>query len=68
MLSTEPEKAKKVVLSDRPLIIEKFHTFEDHLLNTMIDNIGSVASVFYKDPESFIPKISIEATKRSSSE
>lgn len=65
MLSTEPEKTKKVVLSDRPLIVEQFHTFEDSLLTSMIHNIGMTASVFYKTPESFLPKISIEAPKRS---
>lgn len=62
MLSTEPEKAKKVVLSDRPLIVEKFHTFEDNLLNTMVKNIGTIASVFYKDPETFIPKMVIKSS------
>jgi AP-1 complex subunit beta-1 len=64
MLSTDPEKTKRVVLADRPIIIEETHNFEENLLNSLIDNISMVASVFHKPPEAFLPKSVLESAKR----
>jgi hypothetical protein len=66
MLSTDPEKTKKVVLADRPIIVEESHTFEETLLNNMIENISMVASVFHKTPEQFLPKAVLESARRYS--
>ena len=64
MLSTETELAKKVVLSERPVINEDQVAFEPALLDNLILNISMVSSIFHKQSESLIPKVIVAVAKR----
>ena len=64
MLSTETELAKKVVLSERPVINEDQVAFEPALLENLIQNISMVSSIFHKQAESLIPKVTVAVAKR----
>ena len=64
MLSTETELAKKVVLSERPVINEDQVAFEPALLENLIQNISMVSSIFHKQAESLIPKVIVAVAKR----
>lgn len=57
MLSENPEEAKSIILCDKPVISEDSGHLEPQLLDTMIDNISMLSSIYYKPPESFVKKI-----------
>jgi vesicle coat complex subunit len=53
LLSTNPQAAKTVVLSEKPPIESKSKIVSDSLLDELIDNIGTLASVYYKPASLF---------------
>ena len=57
LLSKSPEVAKKIVFADRPEISYDSYTLDSILLDRLVENIGSLASVFYKPPEAFVKKL-----------
>ena len=57
MLSTNPKLAKEIVLKERPLISDQSYTLESELLETLIQNIGTLSSVYCKQPEDFVKKL-----------
>ena len=56
LLSTDPEAAKEVVLSEKPVIDTASSDMEPVLLNTLLSNLSSLASVYHKPPE--VPTLS----------
>lgn len=54
LLSTDPQAAKAVVLSDKPPIEDEETGVSAALLDELIYNIGTLASVYHKPPEAFI--------------
>ena len=54
LLSTDPEAAKLVVLGDKPVIEDDTYRLEPHLLDTLIDQIATLSSVYHKPPEAFV--------------
>lgn len=54
LLSTDPQAAKNVVLSDKPPIEDEDTGVSSALLDDLIYHIGSLASVYHKPPEAFI--------------
>ncbi|EXX75423.1 uncharacterized protein OCT59_018370 [Rhizophagus irregularis] len=54
LLSTDPQAAKAVVLSDRPVISVQGNTLSGPLLEELINNISTLASVYHKPPETFL--------------
>jgi vesicle coat complex subunit len=55
MLSTDPEKTKHVVLSERPPTETTLpNTYEDEFVDFLIENMSSVVSVYHKPLENFI--------------
>jgi AP-1 complex subunit beta-1 len=54
LLSSDPDAAKAVVLADRPVIQDDTNSLDPALLDTLIRNISTLASVYHKPPESFI--------------
>lgn len=57
LLSADPEAAKAVVLAERPLIKDTSAALEPELLALLMENIGTLASVFHKPPTAFVSKI-----------
>eukprot|EP01083_Nonionella_stella_P035961 98097_1 len=54
LLSADPAVAKEVVLTEKPVISDDTFLFERPLLDSLIANIGSLASVYHKPPEQFV--------------
>lgn len=54
LLSTDPVAAKEVVLAEKPLISEETDLLEPTLLDELICNISTLASVYHKPPSSFV--------------
>jgi AP-1 complex subunit beta-1 len=52
-LSTEPEAAKQVVLAEKPVISDDTFKIDPALLDQLISNISTLASVYHKPPEAF---------------
>lgn len=57
LLSTDPEAAKQVVLGERPLISDSSDILEESILDQLIENISTLASVYHKPPETFVTKL-----------
>ncbi|KAI7861905.1 adaptin N terminal region-domain-containing protein [Spinellus fusiger] len=54
LLSTDPQAAKTVVLSEKPPIAGENSGLSASLLDDLIYHIGTLASVYHKPPETFI--------------
>ena len=54
LLSTDPVAAKQVVLSEKPLISEETDLLEPSLLEELLSQIASLASVYHKPPGTFV--------------
>eukprot|EP01103_Thecamoeba_quadrilineata_P006514 TRINITY_DN16239_c0_g1_i1.p1 TRINITY_DN16239_c0_g1~~TRINITY_DN16239_c0_g1_i1.p1 ORF type:complete len:825 (+),score=202.25 TRINITY_DN16239_c0_g1_i1:75-2477(+) len=63
LLSTDPQAAKTVVLSEKPLISDDTSTLEPSLLDELISHISTLASVYHKPPEIFITKLRKQKVK-----
>ena len=57
LLSSDPEAARAVVLCEKPEIGDDTYTLEPALLDELISQIATLASVYHKPAESFIVKI-----------
>jgi vesicle coat complex subunit len=64
LLSSNPELAKRIVLSPRPLISEQSYTLETEFLEQLIENIGYLSSVYLKKPEDFVKRLKDTANAR----
>ena len=56
MLSSEPEKTKIVVLSDKPILRDDTFSFETSFLDEMIENLALVSSLVQKTPSELFKK------------
>ena len=54
LLSSNPQVAKSVVLSDRPPITTTIQSLPPALLERLLTELSTLASVYHKPPESFI--------------
>ncbi|MFH4974034.1 hypothetical protein AB6A40_000743 [Gnathostoma spinigerum] len=57
LLSADPVAAKEVVLAEKPLISEETDLLEPSLLDQLITQIGSLASVYHKPPSAFVDHV-----------
>lgn len=64
MISTDPALAKKIVMSQRPLLTEQSYTLDTQLLDKLIENIGCLATVYGKQPEDFVKRLKDNANAR----
>ncbi|RKP40436.1 putative beta-adaptin, partial [Dimargaris cristalligena] len=55
LLSTDPEAAKEIILSDKPDISAEAENLDPLLLEELLLNISSLAAVYHKPPATFIP-------------
>ena len=51
LLSTDPEAAKEVVLAEKPVIADTSSNLEPALLDVLLANLSTLASVYHKPPE-----------------
>jgi len=54
MLSKSPELAQQVILSERPTISDTSFALQPRVLDRLISNISTLASVYHQVPEAFI--------------
>ncbi|GMI02618.1 hypothetical protein TrVE_jg13802 [Triparma verrucosa] len=59
LLSTDPEAAKAVVLSEKPVIEDDTSKLEPELLDTLISQIATLSSIYHKPPEVFVTRANI---------
>lgn len=68
MLHENPEKAKQIILAERPPISEDSKVggsnIEPVVLEKMLDNVGMLASVYCMPPEKFVKKIRDKINER----
>jgi len=57
MLVKNPQMTKTVVLQEKPPISDNMNNLETGLLDKLIENIGTLASIYLKPPEAFIKKM-----------
>jgi len=56
LLCTDPEAAKRIVLSDKPVITDDSSQLDGPLLNELITNISTLASIYHKPPDAFVKR------------
>ncbi|KAK0274986.1 beta-adaptin [Friedmanniomyces endolithicus] len=56
LLSSDPQVAKNIVLSARPQITSTISVLSGPLLDSLIPNLSSLASVYQKPPQTFLGK------------
>jgi AP-1 complex subunit beta-1 len=56
LLSTDPEAAKQVVLAEKPTITDDISALEPQILDELIANLSTLASIYHKPPSSFMVK------------
>lgn len=56
LLSADPQAANTVVLAEKPVINDDSTTLSDKMLVELVDHIGTLASVYHKPPELFVPE------------
>jgi len=56
LLSSDPEAARAVVLSEKPEIGDDTFTLEPTLLEELMSQIATLASIYHKPPEAFVMK------------
>lgn len=57
LLSTDAVAAKQVVLAPKPLISDQGEQLDARVLDDLVAQISTLASVYHKPPETFVPKI-----------
>ncbi|BBN00025.1 AP-1 complex subunit beta-1 [Marchantia polymorpha subsp. ruderalis] len=56
LLSTDPEAAKDVVLAEKPTISDDSNMLDQSLLDDLLANIATLASVYHKPPDAFVSR------------
>ena len=56
LMTIDPQLASKVIVVDKPKINEDASGFDDNLLAILMDNLGTMATIYEKPPESFVKK------------
>eukprot|EP00928_Gymnodinium_smaydae_P071309 TRINITY_DN54934_c0_g1_i1.p1 TRINITY_DN54934_c0_g1~~TRINITY_DN54934_c0_g1_i1.p1 ORF type:complete len:992 (-),score=268.54 TRINITY_DN54934_c0_g1_i1:90-2918(-) len=62
MLSSNPDLARRVVLSERPTISDESFATQPRVLDQLVGNISTLASVYHQLPESFLDPRANERT------
>lgn len=57
LLTADPEAAKQVVLSDRPLISDSSINLDTVLLDSLIAQLSTLSAVYHKPPQAFVTKL-----------
>lgn len=63
LLSTDPDVAKQVVLAEKPVIEDSKQHMDPVLLNILLEELGSLSSVFHKPSSTFVSKSKLAIQK-----
>eukprot|EP00607_Mallomonas_marina_P007561 CAMPEP_0182418690 /NCGR_PEP_ID=MMETSP1167-20130531/3057_1 /TAXON_ID=2988 /ORGANISM="Mallomonas Sp, Strain CCMP3275" /LENGTH=873 /DNA_ID=CAMNT_0024593001 /DNA_START=220 /DNA_END=2841 /DNA_ORIENTATION=+ len=63
LLSSDPEAARAVVLSEKPEIADDTFTLDPSLLEELMTHIATLSSIYHKPPEAFVMKNIAVATE-----
>lgn len=55
LLTTDEEAARQIVLAPKPTISDTVSRLDRTLLNKLVKHLGTLASVFHRPPEQFVP-------------
>mmetsp|Transcript_16780 Transcript_16780/g.42133 ORF Transcript_16780/g.42133 Transcript_16780/m.42133 type:complete len:803 (-) Transcript_16780:1313-3721(-) len=64
LLSSDPDAAKEVVLAEKPVINDDTSMIDRSLLDQLLLNLSTLASVYHKAPEAFVAKVPVRSTMR----
>ena len=56
LMTIDPQLASKIIVNDKPRINEDVSGFDDNLLAILMDNLGTMATIYEKPPEAFVKK------------
>ena len=56
LMTIDPQLAIKIIVNDKPRINEDVSGFDDNLLAILMDNLGTMATIYEKPPEAFVKK------------
>ena len=56
LMSIDPQLASKIIVNEKPVINEDVSGFDDNLLSILMDNLGTMATIYEKPPELFVKK------------
>ena len=56
LLSSDPDAARSVVLSDKPEITDDSFSLDASLLEDLMGQMSTLASIYHKPPEAFVIK------------
>jgi AP-1 complex subunit beta-1 len=62
LLSSDPEAARAVVLSEKPEIVDDTFSLEPTLLEDLMGQLATLASIYHKPPEAFVMKSFVHST------
>lgn len=57
LLSIDPEGTKDIVLCDKPPISEQYYTYEATMIEKLIEQLGTLASVYHKPADTAMSKL-----------
>lgn len=63
LMIADADTAKNIVLAEKPPITSEAPPMDRRLLRTLVDNIGTLASVFHRPPEQFVTKLKLAVPK-----
>ena len=56
LMTIDPQIANKIIVNEKPRINEDVSGFDDNLLAILMDNLGTMATIYEKPPEAFVKK------------
>ena len=56
LMTIDPQLASRIIVNDKPKINEDASGFDDNLLAILMDNLGTMATIYEKPPELFVKK------------
>lgn len=56
LMSIDPQLASKIIITEKPRISEDVSGYDEILLDKLLNNLGTLASVYSKPPELFVKK------------
>ena len=56
LMTIDPQIANKIIVNEKPRINEDVSGFDDNLLAVLMDNLGTLSTIYEKPPEAFVKK------------